>query len=715
METSSVHAEPKLNEVISRGLVSISLLLVSTQLLFAQLQADVSCLQVDDGGNVTINWTPPNPGGSSFNHYEVLYGISPSMDFTSIANNLTPVGLNTFTHASNLALSNSYYYVVNAWYDDGAGGVFSVASDTLSTIYLEAEPALSSCNNCDGAALLQWNQPWLPAGMITDNYQFEIWTDYPGGNWQLLTTVAYNTTEYMHYVYNCSPILMNFRIRLITDDGCEFVSNISGDEFIDAVFPDTGPVIKIEINADNDGYMEWEHITTSDIVGYQIYRCVTTTSGQEATIEIGEVNEAPWTFTDMLANPGGPYTYKIAARDACNNKDTSLCRMASYLNVEPYQFCDSVIEIDWASYSGWENTPSYYIVYNGFASGNNIDYNLVSLIPVDTVTTLLFVDNELEYGGNNVYRIEAVDTITGYRAFTNFNHTFVNGYDPPEYLEIQSATVLNSDSVLITLGITPTADAFRYVLQRFDSLTNSWDDIVVQDLNVEMSWDFTDSDLATDVFSYSYRIVVFNACGLPVDTSNVATTILLDGEPNQERLVNTLRWSPYSQWNEGVKVYQIYRRTKTSEFELLTEINGGASLFYEDDVSELVESDGDFYYRIDAVEKTSDARDAFISKSNEVNVSIDPIIWIPNAMVLGGYNELFKPVMSFALVEEYYLVIFSKWGDMIFETYYASEGWDGSMNGRMVQEGVYNYYLTVKDGRGRAIDRFGNITVLNYE
>jgi hypothetical protein len=28
---------------------------------------------------------------------------------------------------------------------------------------------------------------------------------------------------------------------------------------------------------------------------------------------------------------------------------------------------------------------------------------------------------------------------------------------------------------------------------------------------------------------------------------------------------------------------------------------------------------------------------------------------------------------------------------------------------------VYNYYVTVKDGRGRAIDRFGNITVLNYE
>jgi hypothetical protein len=715
METSSVHAEPKLNEVISRGLVSICFLLVSTQLLFAQLQADVSCLQVDDGGNVTINWTPPNLGGSTFNRYEVLYGISPSLDFTSIANNLTPLGVNTFTHASNLALSNSYYYVVNAWYDDGAGGEFSVASDTLSTIYLEAEPALSSCNNCDGAAFLQWNQPWLPAGMVTDNYQFEIWTDYPGGNWQLLTTVAYNTTEYMHYVYNCSPILMNFRIRLITDDGCEFVSNISGDEFIDAVFPDTGPIIKVEINADNDGYMEWEHIMTGDIVGYEIYRCSYGPNGEPQTLTIGVVNEAPWTFTDMLANPSGPYTYKIAARDVCDNKDTSLCRMASYLNVLSYEVCDTGIEMNWDSYSGWENTPSYYIVYNGFAAGNNVDYNLVSLTPIDTVTTLNYTDSELEYGGNNVYRIEAVDTTTGYRAFTNFKHTYVNDYAAPEYLEIQSASVLNHDSVEIKLGMTPTALSFRYELQRFEPSTDSWEEVLVQDLSATFSWDFIDDSRATDVFSYSYRIVVFNSCGLPVDTSNIATTMLLDGQANQERLVNTLAWSPYGEWSQGVETYQIYRSTKTSEFELLTEINGGASLFYEDDVSELVESDGDFYYRIDAVERTSDSRDAFISKSNEVNLSIDPIIWIPNAMVIGGYNELFKPVLSFALVEEYYLVIFSKWGDMIFETYDANEAWDGSMKGRMVQEGMYNYYLTVKDGRGRAIDRFGNITVLNYE
>jgi hypothetical protein len=37
------------------------------------------------------------------------------------------------------------------------------------------------------------------------------------------------------------------------------------------------------------------------------------------------------------------------------------------------------------------------------------------------------------------------------------------------------------------------------------------------------------------------------------------------------------------------------------------------------------------------------------------------------------------------------------------------------MGGKFVQEGVYNYYLSVEDGRGRITDMFGFITVLNYD
>jgi gliding motility-associated-like protein len=239
--------------------------------------------------------------------------------------------------------------------------------------------------------------------------------------------------------------------------------------------------------------------------------------------------------------------------------------------------------------------------------------------------------------------------------------------------------------------------------------------VLVQDASATAEIVYIDDSRATDVFSYSYRVLVFNSCGLVVDTSNVARTILLNGETNQDRLVNVLAWSPYGEWKDGVDHYNIYRRMKDTPYELIEEVNGGGSLFYEDDISELVETDGDFFYLIEAIEKGDGSRAPFFAHSNEVNLSVDPIIWLPNAIVLGGYNPVFKPTMSFAIVEEYYLVIFSKWGDLIYETRSIEEGWDGSMNGKAVQEGVYNYYVTVKDGRGRAIDRFGNITVLNYE
>lgn len=72
-------------------------------------------------------------------------------------------------------------------------------------------------------------------------------------------------------------------------------------------------------------------------------------------------------------------------------------------------------------------------------------------------------------------------------------------------------------------------------------------------------------------------------------------------------------------------------------------------------------------------------------------------------------------MVSFALVQEYYLNIFSRWGDLVFESHNIDEGWDGTLNGAYVQEGIYNFYISVKDGRGRTVDRYGFITVMNYE
>jgi gliding motility-associated-like protein len=581
-------------------------------------------------------------------------------------------------------------------------------SDTVSTIHLEVEPAQNSCNNCDSAAYLEWNAPWLPYYEDPNNLQFQIWIEETPGNWQLLTNTGFDILEYIHFVYNCLPVGLNFRIVLETSSGCQFVSNISGDQFRDSVFPQSGIVSAVEVDADGYALLEWQNSPSSDVEGYLIYRC-----SNGLTTPISDVQNTSQ-FTHYLASTAnGPVSYSIAAYDACGNTDTTICYTSSFLEVDEFQTCDEGVFVSWTPYDSWQNPPSYYIVYSGYSS--DAQFPGVSMSPIDTVYSLSHFDQSFQFGYYNMYRIEAVDTLTGFRAFSNYGKVFVPGYDPPAYLEIQSASVLNTEAVQITLGMTPTVLDFEYLLQRKESATQTWDDVIAFNVSASSELVFTDNGRATDVFTYVYRVIVINQCGDPVDTSSTARTILLNGESNTDELVNILAWSPYSQWQQGVDVYKIYRKMKGTDYELLQEVNGSASLFFQDDVSKLVNTDGDFYYRIEAIEYRDDASAPFSAFSNEVNVSIEPIIWVPNAMVIGGYNDEFKPVISFAGVEEFYLTIFSRWGDLLFETRDYLDSWDGKVEGRPVAEGLYNYYITVKDGRGRAIDQFGTITVLNYE
>ena len=501
---------------------------------------------------------------------------------------------------------------------------------------------------------------------------------------------------------------MNFRITLETSTGCQFISNISGDFFRDSVFPQSGIVSAVEVDANGYALLEWQNSPSNDVQGYLIYRC-----SNGLTTPIADVQNASGFIHYLAATTNGPVSYSIAAYDACGNTDTTICYTSAFLEVDDFQTCDEGVFMSWTPYESWQNAPSYYIVYSGYSS--TAQFPGVSMSPIDTVYSLSHLDRFFQFGYYNMYRIEAVDTLTGFRAFSNYGKVFIPDYDPPIYLEIQSASVINTQKVEVTVGMTPTQLDFEYLLQRKETSSQGWDDVISFRVNSSSELVFTDEGRASDVFTYLYRVIVINQCGEPVDTSNTARTMLLNGESNTDELINILAWSPYSQWQEGVDSYRIYRKLKGADFELIHEVSGISSLFYQDDVSELVNTDGNFYYRIEAVESRSSVGAPFKSLSNEINLSMEPIIWVPNAIVIGGYNDQFKAVISFAEVEEYYLTVFSRWGDLLFETHDVNEAWDGQLDGRAVAEGLYNYYLSVKDGQGRAIDQFGTITVLNYE
>jgi|GEM_PF-888822 len=93
------------------------------------------------------------------------------------------------------------------------------------------------------------------------------------------------------------------------------------------------------------------------------------------------------------------------------------------------------------------------------------------------------------------------------------------------------------------------------------------------------------------------------------------------------------------------------------------------------------------------------------------------LFYIPNVFTPDGdmYNEMFFPVFVSGLdIYDYHLMLFNRWGELVFESYDANYGWNGSYGGgELVDDGVYIWKMefgeTMSDKR-HYVD--GHVTVI---
>jgi len=73
--------------------------------------------------------------------------------------------------------------------------------------------------------------------------------------------------------------------------------------------------------------------------------------------------------------------------------------------------------------------------------------------------------------------------------------------------------------------------------------------------------------------------------------------------------------------------------------------------------------------------------------------------YIPNTFTPDGdqHNQTFKPVFTAGFdPQDFNLLIFNRWGEVIWESYDASVGWDGTYGGEPVQDGTYVWKVEFK-------------------
>jgi gliding motility-associated-like protein len=79
-----------------------------------------------------------------------------------------------------------------------------------------------------------------------------------------------------------------------------------------------------------------------------------------------------------------------------------------------------------------------------------------------------------------------------------------------------------------------------------------------------------------------------------------------------------------------------------------------------------------------------------------VSLCPDELIYIPNTFTPDGneHNQYFKPVITSGVdVYQYHMIIYNRWGEIIWETFDPSSSWDGTYNNLKCPDGSYNWIL----------------------
>lgn len=79
-----------------------------------------------------------------------------------------------------------------------------------------------------------------------------------------------------------------------------------------------------------------------------------------------------------------------------------------------------------------------------------------------------------------------------------------------------------------------------------------------------------------------------------------------------------------------------------------------------------------------------------------ISIKEDVLYFVPNSFTPDGdaFNQNFKPVFVSGLdIYDYHLMIFNRWGEILFESYDANYGWDGTFGGALVNDGTYVWSL----------------------
>lgn len=709
----------------------VSLFIIS-QIFYGQVGPPVlTCVENFDG-DVTLQWEIPNDPDSEFVSYDIYYTNDDFATETLVAT-INSYGVGIYNHIGADATSSQvcYYMITNS--NNGTPQVSEI-SNRLCSVFIEVIHALSPLGHAQiniESAYQYYDDSDIPVGST-----YSVFFD-PLGSIEQIGLISTDLDVFQYEVVDCSAYY-EFSVMLNNGGDCISFSNIAGEFFEDITSPNAPIMNSISIDSTNLVVnLNWEIPDAVDVDGYIVYQCFTAgnCSGHAPGIFpidtiYGVASSYSPSFPEICIGLESQ-SWTIAAFDDCH-VDTIIdgigtidfqnglstgnpCHHSTYLSNPIWFPCGEEVILNWSPYIGWDNLGgvAYYEVYYS-ENGQNMQ-------PWNVLNGTTFTDTVVVNPGSS-YRFYIKGTsFDGLTTISNIQTQSISSLGSPNFTHLASVSVLPADeNIEVLIKIDTTLEDHEYVLEKREEL----DDVFLQIASIINASDpymtYVDTDVETNKFTYEYRVFVVNSCGDTIIASNAARSIKLNLTGDNNVFVNKLNWTSYSEFGLPVNQYKIFRSEESGVIgNEIFSIDGNDN-DYTDDLSSTISGDGNlaqglYCYTIQAVETAGNPYNHLgLSYSNQECYQFSTEIFIPNAFMVEGFNEIFKPVISMADFRSYNFKIFNRTGHVLFQTFDYETGWDGFLNGQQVPDGAYGYSLSVKDAKGQLYLRQGLMYKLSY-
>lgn len=433
--------------------------------------------------------------------------------------------------------------------------------------------------------------------------------------------------------------------------------------------------------SDNSIDITYQASTGSSVQLYQKVNGTYTATGQNGT--------GAGSFT-VQTDAKQVQCFQVQTQDACNStplKSDEVCSLV--LDAKP---ANKQNNLSWQPYAGTISAATQfrkYVIYKN---------NLPSGTLTNRASSTYSDASNITCGAQYCYTLEA--TISGIAQTVVTSAPIcvlgINGELPGDLGSTVVSIEDNHPRLVASLPVTGASASYTLIISRTSGSSGTYQEIAT----VANKNTFIDDTADPSAGSYCYQVTYVSNCGLRSEPSSPVCTVFLTSK--SETGIDWTAESPFKPEKTGNYVIEVIDSVNNTRREIT---NIGVNTHYDLSATDLdIQSQR---YRIIAI-----SENGTVSYSNFFTFRREAKIWIPDAFTPNndGLNDTF--VVKGVYFDQFRLIMYDRWGEVVYDTTNKSQGWDGKVKDQDGQPGQYMYRVEVIDLTGVKTVRTGAVLLI---